>query len=84
MPVKIVLRPHSHAFDDLKRLGVASELMHVKQTGHDLVVGVKGSPRRLALRQVFENIGWICAQVSWFRSSSGTLQDRKQVHRRDP
>src|ERR1035437_4462504 len=38
--------------------------MHIQQTGHDLVVRVKGGPDRLALRQVLEDIFRVSTQIA--------------------
>ena len=58
------MRPPGHAFTDSKRVGVAGVEVHVKQTGHDLVVGVEWRPDRLALGEVLEEFGRKGAQVS--------------------
>ena len=56
-------RPTSHALRDLHGIRVAGVDIHVKQTGHNLVVGVEGRPYRLALREVFKQVLWIGTQV---------------------
>src|SRR5450631_1021402 len=62
--LSIAIDPGRHFMDHLESLLVAAMLVHVQQTGHDLVDGVEGSPDLLTLAQSVEKLHGEGAQVA--------------------